>query len=513
MNKKILHEDLFSSKDVSLLDVNDAKKELEQLTAQIKEHDRRYYLEDTPTVSDQQYDALRLRLEQIEAHFPSLVRADSPSQTVGVAVASKFNKITHQKRMLSLANAFSEEDVVAFMDRVKKFLGLSSEQSLSVLCEPKIDGLSFSARFENGTFVQAATRGDGTVGEEITANLANVIDFPKQLQGSYPDILEIRGEVYMAHADFEILNQERDAAGEPQFANPRNAAAGSLRQLDASITASRNLRYFAYGLGEVSELGVTTQHDFIEAMKSWGFSVNPNLVIAQDSETIMSFYQKILDERSELPYDIDGMVYKVNDLALQERLGTIARSPRWAIAHKFPAEKVKTVISDIIIQVGRTGALTPVAKLHPVTVGGVVVSSATLHNKDEIERKDVRIGDTVLIQRAGDVIPQVVEVDLAKRTEQSKPFEFPTHCPACGSEAQREEGEAVIRCTGGIICPAQAIEFVKHFVSRDAFDIEGLGSKQVEQLITWDLITTPLDIFTLEERDTQSLTKLANRDG
>lgn len=513
MQEDLLNSNNSIAKDIKLLSVKEAQHELVHLSQSLKEHDRHYYLDDAPKISDEEYDKLRQRLDAIEALFPELVKEDSPSQTVGIAVASKFNKITHKVRMLSLANAFSEEDIIAFIERVRKFLGVSIEEELKILCEPKIDGLSFSARFEKGEFVQAATRGDGTIGEDITANLATVINFPKKLNGIYPETLEIRGEVYMSHSDFEILNQEKEDKGEPLFANPRNAAAGSLRQLDANITASRRLRYFAYGIGEVSDLVAETQNDFVEQLDAWGFSVNPKIILADNADAIMKFYQTIMDERATLPYDIDGMVYKVNEFSFQERLGSIARSPRWAIAHKFPAEKVKTVIHDIIIQVGRTGALTPVAKLQPVTVGGVVVSSATLHNQDEIQRKDVRIGDTVLIQRAGDVIPQVIEVEITKRPEDSQIFEFPTECPVCGSVTVREEGEAATRCTGGMLCSAQAIEFVKHFVSRDAFDIEGLGSKQVEQLIKWELIETPLDIFTLEQRDSESLTKLSNRDG
>ncbi len=516
---------------VEALTLEQAEAELTRLAAEIAEHDRHYFAEDAPTVSDAEYDALRKLNNAIEARFPELIRADSPSQRVGAEPTSGFGKITHKIPMLSLDNAFDDDDVRDFVGRVRRFLKFDPLMgALCVTAEPKIDGLSLSLRYEGGKLVSAATRGDGTVGENVTANARTIADIPQVLKGEAPDVAEIRGEVYMAHADFQSLNERMAANGGKVFANPRNAAAGSLRQLNPDITASRPLRFFAYAWGEMSELPADTQMGMVQAIGDWGFSINPKMQRCETVEDLIAVYHGIEEERATLGYDIDGVVYKVDRLDLQERLGFVSRSPRWAIAHKFPAEQAFTILNDIEIQVGRTGALTPVAKLEPVTVGGVVVSNATLHNEDYIKGigqdgeplrggKDLRIGDTVKIQRAGDVIPQVIDVDLDKRPENAEPFEFPTVCPACGSHAVREihpktgRQDAVRRCTGGLICPAQATEKLKHFVSRNAFDIEGFGDKQVDAFYTDGLVMAPADIFTLEERDRRALTKLRNREG
>lgn len=491
----------------------EAAAELKRLSEELAEHDRRYYQEDAPSISDADYDSLRRRNEAIEQRFPHLVRRDSPSQRVGAAPAGKFSPVAHRIPMLSLSNAFTEEDVSDFMDRIRRFLGLGEQEVLEMVCEPKIDGLSFSARYEQGNFVQGVTRGDGKTGEDVTENIATLQGLPLRLSGDCPDILEVRGEVYMSHADFERLNAERAAAGEALFANPRNAASGSLRQLDSAITASRTLRYFAYGWGECSATPAATQADMLQYFARLGYIINPKVSTLSSVSDIMDYYTDIYEKRASLDYDIDGIVYKVNRLDWQERLGFVSRAPRWAIAHKFPAEQAMTVIDAISIQVGRTGALTPVAELQPVTVGGVVVSRATLHNQDEIERKDIRVGDTVVIQRAGDVIPQVVSVDHTKRPADSGAFRFPQSCPVCGSHAVREEGEAVTRCTGGLICDAQAVERLKHFVSRDAFDIEGLGKRQIELFWEKGLIRNPVDIFTLEARNQASEQPLQEWEG
>lgn len=491
----------------------EAAAELEQLAQQIKQHDLAYHQHDAPTISDAKYDALRQRNDALEQQFPHLIRDDSPNKRVGAPIKDGFSKVTHAVPMLSLSNAFTREDIEEFFDRIRRFLTLDNSDPITLLAEPKIDGLSFSARYEHGTFITGATRGDGTTGEDITENLRTLKNFPQNIKNA-PDIIEIRGEVYMTHSDFSTLNTHQAQQGKPPFANPRNAAAGSLRQLDCNITKSRNLRYFAYGLGEVqTELAATTQQQLIEQFNHYGFSTNPHTTLCHSIEDIMQYYNMLSDIRNTLDYDIDGIVYKVNDRTLQQRLGFIARSPRWAIAHKFPAEQAKTVLRDITIQVGRTGTLTPVAELTPITVGGVVVSRATLHNQDEINRKDIRIGDTVTIQRAGDVIPQIVSVDTEKRPPNTEPYTLPTHCPICGSKATREEDEAALRCTGGLICSAQAVEHLKHFVSKDAFDIDGLGKKQIESFYEQGLIKHPIDIFTLEERDQQSLTPLRNQEG
>ena len=487
---------------VADLDEDGAAGELERLAREIGEHDRLYYQDDAPIVSDAEYDALRRRNDEIEARFPHLRRPDSPALGVGMRPATGFAKITHAKPMLSLDNAFDDEEVHDFTERVRRFLGIPEKSDVVLVAEPKIDGLSASLRYKAGRFVVGATRGDGTVGEDITANLRTISDIPGTFGGKgVPEVIEIRGEVYMRREDFFALNEAQTKAERPVFANPRNAAAGSLRQLDATITAERPLHFFAYGWGEASALPGTAYWDVLQRFEDWGFAVNPLAQRCKRVEGALALYRKIEAQRADLPYDIDGVVYKVDRLEWQDRLGLVSRAPRWAVAHKFPAEKAQTVLEKIVIQVGRTGALTPVAQLQPVTVGGVVVSRATLHNEDEIERKDIRAGDTVVIQRAGDVIPQVLEVIKQKRRKGARRFRFPDRCPECGSLAVREEDEAVRRCTGGLICPAQAIERLRHFVSRDAFDIEGLGEKQIQAFFAKALIKEPGDIFTLEARD------------
>jgi len=478
-----------------------AEQELARLAKEIAHHDQLYYQKDAPEISDAEYDTLRQRNDAIEARFPKLRRTDSPSLRVGAAPATGFAKVTHARPMLSLDNAFAEEDAREFVARIRRFLGLKEDAAVELVAEPKIDGLSASLRYENGAFVQGATRGDGTVGEDVTANLRTITDLPKRLHGKHvPKVLEVRGEVYMRRGDFQKLNAERVAAGEPVFANPRNFAAGTVRQIDPKVTASRPLRFFAYAWGEVSEPVAETHWDFLQHLKDWGFAVNPLAKRCQDIDAALAFHAEIAAQRAELPYDIDGVVYKVNRFDWQARLGMVSRAPRWALAHKFPAERAQTILRSIKIQVGRTGALTPVAELEPITVGGVVVSRATLHNEDEIARKDIREGDTVIIQRAGDVIPQVVAVVPEKRPRGSKPFVFPDRCPVCGSHAVREEGMAVRRCTGGLVCAAQAVERLKHFVSRDAFDIDGLGDKRIEELWQEGWLKTPADIFRLGKR-------------
>jgi len=478
----------------------EADVELEALAREIKDHDQRYYQVDAPTLTDADYDALRQRNAAIEARFPLSVRPDSPTHRVGAAPASGFGKIKHAKAMLSLGNVFDEEELQDFIDGIRRFLKELSDNPdtvLEMVAEPKIDGLSISLRYEHGKLVQAATRGDGMVGEDVTANARHVSDIPQTLPSGVPEVLEVRGEVYMSKADFLALNERQEAKGSKLFANPRNAAAGSLRQLDASITAKRPLKFFAYAYGEVSDTAWDTHGAFIDLLKNWGFSVNPFTRVCNGIDEILAHYDTVQTHRAELDYDIDGVVYKVNRLDWQDRLGFVSRAPRWAIAHKFPAEKAVTIINDITIQVGRTGVLTPVAELEPITVGGVVVSRATLHNSDYIRDLDIRVGDHVRIQRAGDVIPQVLEVVDDGGHEDRPVYVFPQVCPVCDSHAVREEGEAATRCTGGLVCPAQAHERLKHFVSRNAFDIEGLGGKHVVAFYDDGLIKTPGDIFRL----------------
>lgn len=500
------------------LSLAEAKAELKRLAREIAEHDERYHGHDAPTISDAEYDELRKRNAALEDRFPELVLASSPSKRVGAAPQEKFGKVQHRVPMLSLGNAFEDSEVAEFLGRVRRFLNLPEGAEIEVTAEPKIDGLSISLRYENGKLVQAATRGDGAEGENVTANVKTIDDVPEKLTGRAPAVLEVRGEIYMSHKDFAKLNEKQSRDGEKTFANPRNAAAGSLRQLDSSITASRPLRFFAYAWGEAPELPGDTQWDVVMGFKKLGFPVNPLMKLCRSVEELLAHYHSIEERRADLGYDIDGVVYKVNRLDWQARLGFVSRSPRWAIAHKFAAEKATTVLEGIDIQVGRTGALTPVARLRPVTVGGVVVSNATLHNEDEIARKDIRIGDTVVVQRAGDVIPQIVAVILDKRPRGAKPYEFPKVCPACGSHAEREERDTgktdvVRRCTGGLICPAQRVERLKHFASRNAFDIEGLGDKIIEEFYHDGLIQSPSDIFTLSVRNERSLKKLKDREG
>jgi DNA ligase (NAD+) len=496
----------------------EAAAELERLAGEIAHHDALYYRQDQPEISDAEYDALRERNASIEARFPHLVREDSPSVRVGAAPVEAFGKVMHAVPMLSLGNVFDDEGVRDFLERIRRFLGLETVEGLAFTTEPKIDGLSITLRYEKGRLVQGATRGDGYQGENVTANVRTIADIPKAIRArSFPDPFEVRGEIYMSRAAFQRLNDGQAERGERTFANPRNAAAGSLRQLAPAITASRPLQFFAYGWGEAPELPADTQWGIYRVMADWGFPLNPLAKLTTSVEEMLDTYRDIESGRAGLDYDIDGVVYKLDRLDLQQRLGFVSRSPRYAVAHKFPAEKATTILRDIEIQVGRTGALTPVAKLEPVTVGGVVVQNATLHNEDEIARKDVRIGDTVIVQRAGDVIPQILGVVEGKRLKGTKRFSFPIVCPACGSHAVREvnaitgKEDAVRRCTGGLICPAQRVERLKHFVSRNAFDIEGLGEKRIKELYDDHIIQSPPDIFTLAKSEKGA--KIAEREG
>ena len=484
----------------------DAANELMRLAKQIAYHNRRYHAEDTPEISDAEYDALVRRNNELEAAFPHLVRADSPNNLVGAAVdGSGLKKITHAKRMMSLDNAFEAQDVHDFVGRVRRFLNIAPDADVALTAEDKIDGLSLSLRYEKGHLMQAATRGDGSVGEDVTANVAYISDIPQQLHGDVPDIFEIRGEVYMAKSDFAAINEAQKAKDGKLFANPRNAAAGSLRQKDAKVTASRPLRFFAHGWGEVSGLPAETQSGVMAAIAAWGVPVSPLLVRVAHSGDALAHYAGIERRRADLAYDIDGVVYKVDRLDWQERLGFVAKSPRWAIAHKFPAEQAETTLELIDIQVGRTGKLTPVGRLTPVTVGGVVVSNVTLHNRDEIARLGVRPGDRIVVQRAGDVIPQIVE-NLTRDAERA-PYAFPEQCPECGSEAVAEEGEVDVRCTGGLICPAQRVQRLIHFVSRGALDIEGLGEKTIQEFFDLGWLESPADIFRLRSRRADILSR------
>jgi len=498
---------------VEELTIEQAQAELAALAQEIAHHDTLYHQKDRPEISDAAYDALVRRNNAIEARYPELRRADSPSLRVGAAPAAGFRKVRHAMPMLSLGNAFAPEDAHDFVNRIRKDLRLAADAPVTFVAEPKIDGLSCSLRYENGRLVLAATRGDGTEGEDVTANVMTIKDVPKQLPAPCPAVLEVRGEIYMNRDDFLEMNRGYAEKGEPVFANPRNAAAGSLRQKDPSVTASRPLCFFGYALGEVSEPIADTQWGIRQRLEAWGFRLNRPAEHVDGVEKLLLYYEQVGRRRSTLPFDIDGVVYKVDRLDLQERLGFVSRAPRWAIAHKFPAEQAQTRLKGITIQVGRTGALTPVAELEDITVGGVVVSRATLHNEDEIARKDVRIGDLVIVQRAGDVIPQVVGVVESQRPEGAAPFVFPDHCPECGSLAVREEGEVVRRCTGGLICPAQAKERLRHFVSRDAFDIEGLGEKIIEEFWNDGMLRSPVDIFTLEEREKAGAIQILGRFG
>ena len=483
----------------------EAAAELERLAAEIAHHDRLYHEQDSPAITDAAYDALRRRNEAIEARFPKLIRPDSPTNRVGGAPDGGFAKLRHRVPMLSLDNVFDAMEFKEFHDRARRFLGLTD--TLAFVAEPKIDGLSISLTYENGRFLHGATRGDGTEGEDVTANLRTMDAVPAELHGTAPALIEIRGEVFMTKADFMAMNQAQEAAGAKIFANPRNAAAGSLRQLDARITAGRKLSLFAYSLGEASEPVAATHWGYLQRLRDWGFAVNPLSEVVSSEAEAEAFQQRIGILRATLPYDIDGVVYKIDDMALQRRLGFVGRAPRWATAWKFPAEQATTVLRDIRIQVGRTGALTPVAELEPVNVGGVLVSRATLHNQDEIARKDIRVGDTVVIQRAGDVIPQILSVVAERRGPDSVPYAYPETCPACGSHAVRSAGEVVRRCTGGLTCPAQRVERLIHFVSRNAFDIDGLGEKTIQEFYAEGWLHGPADLFNLPAREAEIATR------
>ena len=492
-----------------------AERELERLAREIKRHDALYYVDSAPELSDAAYDALRRRNEAIEARFPDLKRADSPSERVGAPPASSFAKVRHGRPMLSLGNALNDDDLAEFEGRVRRFLNLGDDEPVVLYGEPKIDGLSATVHYHQGRLALGATRGDGETGEDVTENLRTLRDLPHTLNGpAVPERLEVRGEVYIGLDDFATLNREREAEGEEAFVNPRNTASGGLRQIDPTLTAKRRLRFFAHGWGEASEPLGERQAEVLARLAAWGFALAPLARRCSGLDEALALHREIEAARPGLDFEIDGVVFKVDRLDWQERLGAAGRAPRWAIAYKFPAEQAETLLHRISISVGRTGALTPVAELEPVHVGGVTVSRATLHNEEEIARKDIRAGDTVVVQRAGDVIPQVVRVVAEKRPAESRPFEVPAVCPECGSHAVREDGEAVRRCTGGLVCPAQALERLRHFVARDAFDIEGLGAKQIEAFYAEGRVRSPADIFDLETKDgTEEFPKLAERDG
>jgi DNA ligase (NAD+) len=516
-------------KSVDKLTAKEARAEHVRLELEISAHDKRYYQQDAPTVSDADYDALRRRYEAIEKQFPELHSLTSLTRKVGAAPSGRFKKVKHAVPMLSLGNAFTDEDVNDFVDRIRKFLRLGETEKVEFVAEPKIDGLSCSLRYEKGKLVQAATRGDGTEGEDVTANIRTIKEIPHELKGrNVPAVFEVRGEVYMRRADFITLNKRQEKEGKQLYVNPRNTAAGSLRQIDPAMTASRSLRFFGYAWGEASDLPGDTQFEMFQALKSWGIPTNPLTKLCKNAAEMLAHYRSIEEKRAKLEYDIDGVVYKLNRLDWQGRLGFVSRTPRWAIAHKFAAEKATTVVKDIMITVGRTGALTPTAVLEPVNVGGVMVGMATLHNEDYIkgiggdgspirDGIDIRVGDTVRIQRAGDVIPQVLDVLLDKRPKSAKPYIFPDKCPVCHSHAVREtdpetgKQDAVRRCTGGLICAAQAVERLIHFVSRNAFDIDGLGEKQIAFFFEKGWVKEPADIFTLEKRNNKI--KLENEEG
>jgi DNA ligase (NAD+) len=507
------------TKPVAELTEAEAAEELTRLADEMASHDLRYYQEDAPVISDAEYDALKQRNLQIEARFPHLIRENSPSQRIGAPRAEKFSAVEHGVPMLSLDNAFSDEEAVEFDARIRRFLRIPEDADIGYTAEPKIDGLSASLRYEKGVFVQGATRGDGRTGEDVTANLKTVMDIPHRLKGSgWPDVIEVRGEVYLSHEAFAELNAAAQAAGEKTYANPRNAAAGSLRQIDSAITAKRPLRFFAYAWGLISAPFAETQWEALEKLKAWGFTTTPESCRVENAEGLLKAYTAMEAARPKLGYDIDGVVYKADRLDWQQRLGFVSRSPRWAVARKFPAQQARTILEAIDLQVGRTGAVTPVARLHPVTVGGVSVTNATLHNGDEIARKDIRVGDTVILQRAGDVIPQIVSVVLEERPEGSEPFEFPTHCPCplrtpLARETTAGGAETVVRrCTGEFACPFQRVEHLRHFVSRRAFDIEGLGEKQLQAFFDEGLVREPADIFRLA-RNEEKLAELRERDG
>ena len=486
-----------------------AVAELARLAAEIARHDEAYHVHDSPVITDAEYDALRRRNAALEARFPHLIRPDSPTHRVGPAPESGFSKLRHRVPMLSLDNVFDATEFSDFCARIRRFLGLATDKNLAFVAEPKIDGLSINLTYEHGVFTSGATRGDGTEGEDVTENLRMLASVPQKLHGHAPALIEIRGEVFMTKADFLALNEAQEAAGQKIFANPRNAAAGGLRQLDARITAERHLSFFAYAMGEASETVAETHWDYLRRLRAWGFAVNPLSKHLPDEADAAAFHEHMAGARAGLDYDIDGVVYKLDSLPLQRRLGFVGRAPRWAVAWKFPAEQATTVLEKIRIQAGRTGALTPVGELRPVNVGGVLVSRATLHNEDEIARKDVREGDTVIVQRAGDVIPQILAVVPEHRPKGTEEYVFPETCPACGSHAVRPHGEAVRRCTGGLTCPAQRVERLIHFVGRPAFDIDGLGEKTVQEFFDEGWLRGPADLFALPERETE----IAQREG